>query len=74
MALVKHLGQEGESTDLYLRAALKFLQAASMLEPVYAEVAKLGEVTQSMIMYHDTAKLCEYVLRAALDRSLICGY
>jgi hypothetical protein len=52
-------GNDCESTNLYLQAALKFLQAAAMLEPIYAETARQGEVTQSMTLYNDTAKLCE---------------
>ncbi|XP_068658730.1 cysteine-tryptophan domain-containing zinc finger protein 7 [Aristolochia californica] len=49
-----------ESTGLYFEAALKFLHGASLLEPVCAEGAKHGETTQSMQVYADTAKLCEF--------------
>ncbi|KAG9443736.1 hypothetical protein H6P81_015076 [Aristolochia fimbriata] len=49
-----------ESTGLYFEAALKFLHGASLLEHVCAEGAKHGETTQSMQVYTDTAKLCEF--------------
>ncbi|XP_068662583.1 cysteine-tryptophan domain-containing zinc finger protein 7-like [Aristolochia californica] len=49
-----------ESTGLYFEAALKFLHGASLLEPVCSEGAKHGETTQSMQVYTDTAKLCEF--------------
>eukprot|EP01018_Ginkgo_biloba_P018331 Gb_16688 [translate_table: standard] len=53
-------GNELESTGLYFRAALKFLHGASLLEPCNADNAKHGETTQSMTVYTDTARLCEF--------------
>jgi hypothetical protein len=52
-------GQEVESTNLYLQAALKFLQAASIVENENNDTHRAGK-TQSMVVYDDTAKLCKY--------------
>ncbi|ERN16955.1 uncharacterized protein LOC18445287 isoform X1 [Amborella trichopoda] len=57
---LKNGGQELESTGLYFRAALKFLHGASLLEPCNVEGAKHGDTTQSMQVYSDTARLCEF--------------
>lgn len=50
-------GKEGDGTGLYFQAALKFLQAASMLE---SEGSEHGESRNPLNIYADTAKLCEY--------------
>ena len=50
------IGVENEGTNLYLQAALKFLQAASMLESGGGEH---NEHSHPLIIYVDTAKLCE---------------
>ncbi|CAK9201924.1 unnamed protein product [Sphagnum troendelagicum] len=52
-------GLEIESTNLYLLAALKFLQAASIVENDNTESNRARE-TQSMMVYNDTATLCKY--------------
>ncbi|CAA7398444.1 unnamed protein product [Spirodela intermedia] len=57
---LKGEGLEHESTGLYFEAALKFLHVASLLESSSTESCKNGETTQSMSMYSDTAKLCEF--------------
>ncbi|KAH9328389.1 hypothetical protein KI387_000497 [Taxus chinensis] len=57
---MKNKGMELESTGLYFNAALKFLKGASLLEPCNAENARHGEITQSMTVYTETAKLFEY--------------
>jgi hypothetical protein len=54
-------GQEVESTNLYLQAALKFLQAASIVENENNDTHRAGK-TQSMVVYDDTAKLCKYAM------------
>ncbi|XP_039136235.1 cysteine-tryptophan domain-containing zinc finger protein 7-like isoform X3 [Dioscorea cayenensis subsp. rotundata] len=56
---LKSEGLELESTGLYFQAALKFLYYAFLLEP-NAENARHGDGTQSMQMYSDTARLCEF--------------
>lgn len=53
-------GMERESTDLYLRAALKFLHAAAMNEPAHPEGGENGDNALSLAVYTDTAKLCEF--------------
>lgn len=50
-------GQEPAGTALYLQAALKFLQAASMLE---SESSEHGDNRLPAQIYGDTAKLCQY--------------
>ncbi|KAK9084149.1 hypothetical protein Scep_030620 [Stephania cephalantha] len=60
---LKNAGAELQSTKLYFRAALKFLHGASRLEPCDNESAKPGEMTHSMLVYSDTARLCEFVAR-----------
>lgn len=58
--LLQHIGgQEFEGVNIYFQAALKFLYGASLLEHVHVESAKNGEITQSMQVYSDTARLCE---------------
>ncbi|KAF8392615.1 hypothetical protein HHK36_022962 [Tetracentron sinense] len=57
---LKNHGSDLESTRLYFEAALKFLHGASLLEPCNSENAKHGDVIQSMQVYRDTAKLCEF--------------
>lgn len=57
---LKNKGMDLESNSLYINAALKFLKAASLLELSNGENARHGEITQSMTVYTDTAKLCEY--------------
>lgn len=52
----KQGGKEGDGTGLYFQAALKFLQAASMLE---SEGSEHGESRNPLNIYADTAKLCE---------------
>eukprot|EP01018_Ginkgo_biloba_P006915 Gb_31926 [translate_table: standard] len=52
-------GDELGCTSLYFRASLKFLHGASILEPSNTDSAKHGE-TQSVAVYRDTARLCEY--------------
>ncbi|KAM0947692.1 putative transcription factor & chromatin remodeling CW-Zn family [Dioscorea sansibarensis] len=56
---LKSEGLELESTGLYFQAALKFLYYAFLLEP-NAENARHGDGAQSMQMYSDTARLCEF--------------
>eukprot|EP01018_Ginkgo_biloba_P033485 Gb_29110 [translate_table: standard] len=51
---------ELESTSLYFRAVLKFLHSASMLDLCNGNSDKQGETTQSMIVYTETARLCEF--------------
>ncbi|KAF6139111.1 hypothetical protein GIB67_009954 [Kingdonia uniflora] len=58
---LKNSGLELDSTGLYFEAALKFLHAASLLE-VLNDGTKAGEITHSMHVYKDTAKLCEFVV------------
>ncbi|KAI3693509.1 hypothetical protein L1987_76453 [Smallanthus sonchifolius] len=58
---LKNLGSNHESNSLYCQAALKFLYGSSLLESVYIENGKHGDMIQSMGMYSSTAKLCEYV-------------
>ncbi|XP_077223861.1 cysteine-tryptophan domain-containing zinc finger protein 3-like [Tasmannia lanceolata] len=57
---LKNGGLELEGNVLYFQAALKFLHGASLLELCNVESAKHGEMTQSMQVYTDTAKLCEH--------------
>ncbi|KAM0954334.1 putative transcription factor & chromatin remodeling CW-Zn family [Dioscorea sansibarensis] len=57
---LKSEGLELESTDLYFQAAMKFLYYASLLEPPHVESARHGEGTQSVQMYSETARLCEF--------------
>ncbi|XP_077240735.1 cysteine-tryptophan domain-containing zinc finger protein 7-like [Tasmannia lanceolata] len=57
---LKSGGHELEGNALHFRAALKFLHAALLLEPSNVESAKHGDMTQSMQVYTDTAKLCEF--------------
>ncbi|KAJ0979755.1 hypothetical protein J5N97_015229 [Dioscorea zingiberensis] len=56
---LKSEGLEHESTGLYFQAAMKFLHYASLLEP-HVESARHGEGTQSVQMYSETARLCEF--------------
>ncbi|OVA15012.1 zinc finger protein [Macleaya cordata] len=58
---VKNFGSVLETTGLYFQAALKFLHGASLLEASNNESAKHGEMTQSMVVYSSTAKLCAFV-------------
>jgi len=53
-------GLEVESTNLYLEAALKFLQAAALVEDDNTDINCAGE-TQSMVVYNNTATLCKQV-------------
>ncbi|KAI5082743.1 hypothetical protein GOP47_0002486 [Adiantum capillus-veneris] len=53
-------GQERPGTALYLQAALKFLQAASMLETEASEHGDNRPGPLPVQLYADTAKLCEY--------------
>ncbi|XP_072980079.1 cysteine-tryptophan domain-containing zinc finger protein 7-like isoform X1 [Typha angustifolia] len=57
---LKTEGRELESTGLYFEAALKFLHVASLWEPLGFDSSKQGDATQSMQMYSETAKLCEF--------------
>ncbi|XP_057866424.2 cysteine-tryptophan domain-containing zinc finger protein 7 [Cryptomeria japonica] len=57
---LKSKGMDRDSTSLYFNAALKFLKAASLMELCNVENARHGEITQSMSVYTDTAKLCEF--------------
>ncbi|KAK1293030.1 hypothetical protein QJS10_CPB17g01403 [Acorus calamus] len=56
---LKSRGLEHESTGLYFQAALKFLYVASLLETSSAENGRHGE-TQSIQMYSETARLCNF--------------
>ncbi|KAK1281323.1 hypothetical protein QJS04_geneDACA004804 [Acorus gramineus] len=56
---LKSRGLEHESTGLYFQAALKFLYVASLLESSSAENGRHGE-TQSIQMYSETARLCNF--------------
>ncbi|PKU73173.1 hypothetical protein MA16_Dca021364 [Dendrobium catenatum] len=59
---LKSLGLEDESSGIFFESALKFLHAASLLEPANAENARQGELlpsNQMMQMYYETAKFCE---------------
>ncbi|XP_072983792.1 cysteine-tryptophan domain-containing zinc finger protein 7-like [Typha latifolia] len=57
---LKSEGHELESTGLYFEAALKFLHVASLWEPVSFDSSKQGDTAQSIQMYSETAKLCEF--------------
>ncbi|XP_072974596.1 cysteine-tryptophan domain-containing zinc finger protein 3-like [Typha angustifolia] len=57
---LKSEGSELESTVLYFEAALKFLDVASLWEPLSFDSSKQGDAAQSMQMYSETAKLCEF--------------
>ncbi|KAL0928623.1 hypothetical protein M5K25_000529 [Dendrobium thyrsiflorum] len=60
---LKSLGLEDESSGIFFESALKFLHAASLLEPANAENARQGELlpsNQMMQMYYETAKFCEF--------------
>ena len=50
-------GVGSEGTSLYLQAALKFLQAGSMLE---ARGGEIRNESLSINIYSDTARLCEF--------------
>ncbi|XAR58464.1 hypothetical protein NMG60_11013861 [Bertholletia excelsa] len=54
---LKNSGSKAESTVLYFQAALKFLQAAFLLESCNSVSTKKGEMTPSMQIYKSTAKL-----------------
>nr|CAD1828425.1 unnamed protein product [Ananas comosus var. bracteatus] len=53
-------GKEREGRGLYFEAALKFLHVASLWEPLSFDSSKQGDTAQSMQMYSETAKLCEF--------------
>lgn len=60
---LKGLGLEDESSGIFFASALKFLHAASLLEPANAENSRQGELVpsnQMMLMYFETAKFCEF--------------
>ena len=52
-------GSDLEITGCYFQTTLKFLHGASLLEPCNSDNAKLGETTQAMKVYIDTARLDE---------------
>ncbi|RYR71761.1 hypothetical protein Ahy_A02g005981 isoform C [Arachis hypogaea] len=56
---LKNLESTLESTGIYLRAALKFLHGASLLESSNNDSNK-NEMIQSIQIYSSTAKLCEF--------------
>ncbi|XP_020107935.1 uncharacterized protein LOC109723858 isoform X2 [Ananas comosus] len=60
---LKSEGLELESTGLYFEAALKFLHVASLWEPLSFDGSKQADAAQSIQMYSDTAKLCEFCAR-----------
>ncbi len=53
-------GLEVESTNLYLQAALKFLQPAALVENDNTDINCAGE-TQLMVVYNNTATLYKQV-------------
>jgi hypothetical protein len=53
-------GLDVEITNSYLEAALKFLQAAALVENDNTDINCVGE-TQSMVVYNNTATLCKQV-------------
>lgn len=55
---------EDDSTNMYLQAGLKFLEAAHHQE---AANDRPGDFSTSFRIYLDTAYLCEYVLFESLD-------
>ncbi|KAI7982246.1 MORC family CW-type zinc finger protein 4 [Camellia lanceoleosa] len=57
--IVKEAKDLKHSAD-HLKAALKFLHGASLLESGNGGSAKQGEMIRSMQMYSSTAKLCEF--------------
>ncbi|XP_020580611.1 uncharacterized protein LOC110024794 [Phalaenopsis equestris] len=60
---LKSVGLEDESSGIFFESALKFLFAASLLEPSNADNARQGELVpsnQMMMMYYETAKFCEF--------------
>lgn len=52
-------GSGYDTTSLYFEAALKFLQAASLLKPSNLENAEHGEIPQFMTLYTDAVRLFE---------------
>eukprot|EP00250_Pteridium_aquilinum_P002610 c12832_g1_i1 orf=269-3829(+) len=65
---LKGSGKEQAKTLMYLQAALKFLQAASMRESEGSEQGENKHDTLPLNIYADTAKLCEYCA-ASYERS-----
>lgn len=57
---LKQAAGSTESTGYYFEAALKFLHGASLLESGKTENTKHGDTLQSIKIYSDTAKLCEF--------------
>ncbi|XP_062211259.1 cysteine-tryptophan domain-containing zinc finger protein 3-like [Phragmites australis] len=57
---MKNNGLEVESTGLYFEAALKFLHVAFLLETPNFDSSRPGDAAQSMKMYSETAKLCNF--------------
>ncbi|KQK21712.1 uncharacterized protein LOC100830897 isoform X2 [Brachypodium distachyon] len=61
---LKSKGQALESTGLYFEAALKFLHVASLLETPSLDSSRPADAAQSMKMYSETAKLCDFCAHA----------
>lgn len=61
---LKNKGQVLESTGLYFEAALKFLHVASLLETPSTDSSRPTDAAQSMKMYSETAKLCDFCAHA----------
>ncbi|KAG8063375.1 hypothetical protein GUJ93_ZPchr0003g18536 [Zizania palustris] len=61
---LKDKGLELESMGLYFEAALKFLHVASLLEIPNLESSRPGDAAQSMKLYSETAKLCNFCANA----------
>ncbi|KAL5219077.1 hypothetical protein ABZP36_019761 [Zizania latifolia] len=61
---LKDKGLELESMGLYFEAALKFLHVASLLEIPNLESSRPGDAAQSMKLYSETAKLCNFCAHA----------
>ncbi|KAL8167751.1 hypothetical protein V2J09_009250 [Rumex salicifolius] len=78
--VLKHLADRkknsgsAESTGLYFEAALKFLHGACLFESSGSENSKRGDVMQSMQVYSDTAKLCEFCAHEyEMSKNLACA-
>uniref|UniRef100_A0ACD5XQ29 Uncharacterized protein n=1 Tax=Avena sativa TaxID=4498 RepID=A0ACD5XQ29_AVESA len=61
---LKNKGQVLESTGLYFEAALKFLHVACLLETPSIDGSRPADAAQSMKMYSETAKLCDFCAHA----------
>ncbi|KAF3329328.1 hypothetical protein FCM35_KLT04659 [Carex littledalei] len=57
----KKTGQDKLSAELYFEAAIKFLHAAYIFEPVNLNNIKPGDADESVKLYIHAGKMCKYV-------------